>query len=770
MEDTGNLGLLWYNEDVVVDEEEEEEQHLVQPSTSSGQRRADLKDPDYQMRSRSLLARFPPYKRRPGRPPSGSVPTHLDLRICVLADSHTSVLSKIVFKNSPVQELQCPRGLQESDFLDLLRSTFPQLGDDEPFDIFTTDRSRRLLPLKINKLTPEEIHKAIKSTGHSALYIKRKTTEVHQSSNEEQDDETTLNSAASTSQDKMSVSSPRVQAVRRGPGRPRVGEEPTHHLIKIRILSDSHTNMVSNRVLRNCPVHELECPRGLPEKDFLDLLRSNIPQLGDNEPFDIFTTDRSRRLQPLLIKSLTPDEIYKATGHSALYIRRKTGEKAEHRCLPKNNDPQSADTVVIESNEAEDRSSPAPNEDVVASTSSSQQQDFQTEDEAESEVDSSEGKGEDKELDEDNDWKPKPELRPARKMTKKRRGPRSGKTACKVCGVCYKNQGSLIKHVWSHTDEISAFCGVCGKRFESTEELKAHVKNYQKTHDCLYCGKSFFTITGLNCHMSLHTGNRPYKCNVCGKTFAHMSGLSVHRWVHVEEKPYKCDICPKSFGLKAQLTAHSKVHTGRDRYHCNICGKSVYDIRSLTRHKLTHSGERPYGCQVCGKRFKLPSTLKSHEKTHMARERSYLCHICCKTFMSNQSLTSHVKTHSSERPFHCGVCEKGFVSNGDLKVHMRVHTGEAPYGCSECGRFFKRKTHLNNHLRTHSGVKLYVCGVCGKACSRQEHLTVHMRTHNGERPYQCTVCEKAFTQSHCLKTHMKTHHTEENAAMSPSTS
>ncbi|XP_051260074.1 zinc finger protein 37 isoform X2 [Dicentrarchus labrax] len=800
VEDTGSLGLLWFDDDE-EDDGDEEQQLSARPATSSRQGREDLKDPDFQITSRLISPRGRSDRRRPGRPRTSDAQKHLDLRICILEDSQTSVLSNRVFRKCPVQELQCPRGLQEADFLDLLRSTFPQLAAQKPLDFFTTDRTKRLQPLRVTTVTPEEIDRSIRLTGagNSALYIRLKTGEDPESSSEDlhplqrQDD--SPSSSATTSTDQTQTHH-RDSSERRKRGRPRLGEEPTHHLLKICMLEDSQSDVLSKNVLLKSSIQDLRCPRGLQEADFLDLLRSTFPQLAEaNKPFDIFKSDRSRRLQRLRVKTLTPDEIYrtmKSTGvaKTLLYIRLKTGEEEEEveeeeeeLHLLQRNDETSSDSPsaeLMKSDEAglSSRSVPhvegnrvrsQPPEEADGDAAAEKQADSSDDDDADNK---------DEAFDGDDDWKPDPELQSS-KPRRKRGGRTSGreerliessKTPCKVCGVWYRMLGSLIKHAWSHVEEPQCVCGVCGERFQSVEELKGHLRNYQKTHDCSYCGKSFFTVTGLNCHTTLHTGDRPFKCDVCNKTFAHMSGLSVHRWVHVADKPHKCDICPKAFGLKAQLRAHRKVHSGRDKYHCNVCGKSFYDLRSLTRHKATHSGERRYGCEVCGKRFKLPGTLKSHEKIHTARDRPYLCHICCKTFMSNCGLTTHMKTHSNERPFTCVVCSKGFISNGELKAHMRVHSGEAPYGCSECGRFFKRKTHLNNHVRSHLGIKLFVCTVCGKACSRQEHLTVHMRTHNGERPYQCSLCDKAFTQGHCLKTHMKSHHGEENPFLSESTS
>uniref|UniRef100_UPI0037E915FF zinc finger protein 37-like n=1 Tax=Semicossyphus pulcher TaxID=241346 RepID=UPI0037E915FF len=780
VEDTGSLGL-WFDEDDGGDEEQQLSLHSM--TTSSRQRREDLKDPDFQISPRVSSGR-----KKPGRPRISDSQSHLDLKIRILGDSQIDVLSKSVFQKSPVQDLQCPRGLQEADFLDLLRSSFPQLADRKLFDFFTSDRSKRLQPLSVTTLTPEEICRSIRlsGAGKSALYIRLKTAGDPHSSSEDAHLLQRGDDFPSTSADQTFARSP---SERRKRGRPRLGEEPTHHHLRVCMLEDFQSDVLSKKDLLKSPVQDLRCPRGLQEPDFLDLLRAAFPQLaGENKPLQVFKSDRSRRLQRLRVKTLTPEEIYRSmrsTGveKTLLYIRLKTGEEEEKEeeeeeedlhLLQRNNQvitgSPSAAAVLIKADKGGVTSSFSVQHrghrvSVLSSSSASQQQEAEEADDegaAESQVDSSD---DDEAKERDRDWNPDPEL--WRSKTR-RRGAVEGKlmvgskNPCKVCGVWYRIQGSLIKHAWTHLDEPQSACGVCGQRFESVDELKEHLRSYKKTHDCSYCGKSFLTITGLNNHTTLHTGNRPFKCDVCNKTFAHTSALSVHRWVHAADKPHKCDICPKAFGLKAQLCAHRKTHAGRDGYHCTVCGKSLSDLRSLARHKTTHSGERRYGCEVCGKRFKLSYTLKAHEKIHTSRERPFLCHICCKSFFSNCGLSAHMRTHSGERPFPCVVCGKGFVSNGELKVHMRVHTGEAPYGCSQCGRFFKRKTHLNTHVRSHLGIKLFVCGVCGKACSRQEHLTVHMRTHNGERPYQCSVCDKAFTQGHCLKTHMKSHHRSES--------
>lgn len=80
-------------------------------------------------------------------------------------------------RSSSVLDLKCPRGLQEGEFVHLLRSSLPQLaGDDTKFHIYRRDRSKKLTRLRVKTLTPEGIFRSWSNTGvrKSLLYIKLK--------------------------------------------------------------------------------------------------------------------------------------------------------------------------------------------------------------------------------------------------------------------------------------------------------------------------------------------------------------------------------------------------------------------------------------------------------------------------------------------------------------------------------------------------------------------------------------------------------------------
>ncbi|XP_073330940.1 uncharacterized protein [Pagrus major] len=595
------------------------------------------------------------------------------------------------------------------------------------------------------------------------------------------------------------------------PGRPQISDAESHAELRIRILEDCRTDVLTNSVLKKCPLLKLKCPRGLQEADFLDLLKSTFPQLsGDDKRFDMLTSDKRRRLQPLKLKTVTPEEISRnisctGWGKSTLFIRLKTQKELQtneedfHQTGDNNTEDSLSTSVMLTCDETRPQTSPVQEVEgrtegsqVSSSTTSQQQQhvqdgedeDHRTSEPAEDFVDCTaaesktdgrddiekeEERGESS--DSDDDWKQDKNNEELRSKTKKkqkvrRSGLKTTRTktenadvclSCKVCGALHKSEVKFVKHAWSHVDDPESLCGVCGEHSESEEALKDHLQSQHKTEDCHICGESFLSVPSLNEHVAAHSGERPYECDVCCEAFALKVSLENHQKLHKAGKLHRCFTCHKVFELKEQLKVHCRTHSNKKTRLCGVCGKSLSDYRSLSRHKMTHSEERPHICQVCGRRFKLPGTLKQHKKIHTDRERSYLCDVCCKMFLTSKELQIHMRRHTNEKPYHCGECGKGFSTKGPLTIHMRVHTGETPYRCPDCGWSFKRKVNLDNHLTVHSGQKPFVCGICGKACARKTYLTVHMRTHNGERPYKCTLCDKAFTQGHCLKTHMKSH-------------
>ncbi|XP_035506459.2 uncharacterized protein LOC118319874 [Scophthalmus maximus] len=541
--------------------------------------------------------------------------SHVHFRIWILEDSQISLLSKRVFQNSVVQNMTVPLSLQETDFLELLRSTFPQLAGDKPIEVFRADKSKRLRSLRVNALTPEVIQRSMGPGGPHALYIRLK----------------------------------------RSLGRLRTSDRRRHVDLKIYIVEDSQMKVLPAKMYKKYPMQELQCPRGMSETDFLDLLRSTFPQLAAYKRFDFFTTDRSRRLLPLRVETLAPEEINRniwSNGCSALYIQLKASEEA-----------QASGETLHQIDGATDL--PATSDQTIhTSTSTSQRTgggDVKIEVDSDKDYERSESRGlwprlvpESKrdEMDEEvNDGARKPE-RPDENlsneepegMKRRRRAIPSfarGSTGraplfCKVCRFLRGNVSFLTKHSWSHVDDPRRLCGVCGKRSASAEELRRHLQGHQKTHSCHTCGKSFLSTAGLRGHVARCKGEKLIKCNICHKAYTENRELINHMLVHTAEKPHHCDVCQKTYVSKKRLRLHRATHAVQGRFSCSVCAKSYLSLRSLSHHALTHSArsatgrERKQACGICGKKFRLVQRLQLHVRNHgVERQREVLAKVKC---------------------------------------------------------------------------------------------------------------------------------------------
>ncbi|MED6262399.1 hypothetical protein ATANTOWER_018926 [Ataeniobius toweri] len=236
-----------------------------------------------------------------------------------------------VLKKYKLKKLKCPRGMQEAEFLKLLRSTFPQLAADRPFDYFMTNLTKKLLPLNLESITPEQICSA---AGSSALYIRLKPVEEEVQASQKnpkqrkavdhKDDKNNSSSTTKQTMPKKQNASPHKQWVR---------ETDTHINLRIHLLEDSKIKAVTPEVLKKYKLHKLQCPRGMKEADFLRLLKSTLPKLAAQTYFETFKSDQQRKLLPLNVKSFTPEMLSAAAGNSALYIRLKVQQEKRCSCL-----------------------------------------------------------------------------------------------------------------------------------------------------------------------------------------------------------------------------------------------------------------------------------------------------------------------------------------------------------------------------------------------------------------------------------------------------
>lgn len=105
------------------------------------------------------------------------------------------------------------------------------------------------------------------------------------------------------------------------------------------------------------------------------------------------------------------------------------------------------------------------------------------------------------------------------------------------------------------------------------------------------------------------------ECIFCQKSFQSISELETHTSTHIEQKPFKCTVCEKGFVRKDKLMLHMRVHTGEKPFKCSECGRCFSRKDKLNNHIRTHTGEKPHQCILCQKSFARKDKMNSHMKS-----------------------------------------------------------------------------------------------------------------------------------------------------------
>lgn len=109
-------------------------------------------------------------------------------------------------------------------------------------------------------------------------------------------------------------------------------------------------------------------------------------------------------------------------------------------------------------------------------------------------------------------------------------------------------------------------CYICSVDLRTTERFAEHQCLHENVPEmqCVYCGNSFKSKSGLWVHVTKHIknelGEADYQCEYCGRTFITFQSLRSHLHTHVDCRTMECDICSFRCSTKAKLKKHMISH------------------------------------------------------------------------------------------------------------------------------------------------------------------------------------------------------------------
>lgn len=206
-------------------------------------------------------------------------------------------------------------------------------------------------------------------------------------------------------------------------------------------------------------------------------------------------------------------------------------------------------------------------------------------------------------------------------------------------------------------------CSQCPRKFGTELECDFHIKHYhdfkyqeQKEYSmfkCIMCDESFYNKLKRSKHIRDYHRNSStnlYDCLWCERSFKSISGIIGHTLIHSNAELHNCDICNKGFQRLSNLQGHYATHNDDDSYCCKLCNKTFKTMQLRKKHwRNVHIEEKPLKCEHCDKRYKDHSDLRRHRWKHGGYEKKFVCHLCARKFFEAKLLRIHMRTHEKKK-------------------------------------------------------------------------------------------------------------------------
>lgn len=389
----------------------------------------------------------------------------------------------------------------------------------------------------------------------------------------------------------------------------------------------------------------------------------------------------------------------------------------------------------------------------------------------------------------------------------------SGEHRCEKCPLIFTHRVYLEMHMKHGHIEIETHkrhlsCDLCGKLFNSTRSLQAHISVHKQqgedrgTFWCDQCSMAFENANLLIRHFKDYhdrdtlMSELRFSCEVCSKPFPDLLSLRIHK-VQLHDKRcldfkdikegameetianrrkeasdnYLCSFCLLSLDSESILHSHvQRYHSKAPQSVCPLCGKTIAGAFLLAKHLLDHALASKNGtewddakeertCQTCRTVFETTDELLKHSCKIDANQ----CHLCRKKVQRAYRLKTHLYKHLETDDAHeCQICGIHLRSKRQMTKHMACHSSHPkPFKCEVCESRFSDFTYLHKHKMRHDDKYVFVCYICGLEIRKPSRISRHMLERHGiekvEMPFSCDKCSRKCYTKGALEAHYRIH-------------
>ncbi|XP_073836556.1 uncharacterized protein [Musca autumnalis] len=389
---------------------------------------------------------------------------------------------------------------------------------------------------------------------------------------------------------------------------------------------------------------------------------------------------------------------------------------------------------------------------------------------------------------------------------------------CKLCGISYKENSSLRRHmrkkhplskkgkyICENVNEMHEVLAEESASKEDVDEMddvledKSDDRTKVITHDEVQQQRQTRTKTkqkddsnGLetNVGTDANAGDNKdrYKCKLCRTSYKEDSSLRRHmRKKHPSsiKGKYICDTCNERFATQIGLVVHSlRMHGVAQtpaEHQCELCGSRYMKSKHLLQHirkKHPMSIDTGYICEICDERFTTQTGLDMHSnRMHVVAQTptEHKCEVCGSSYTKFSNLQRHMREKhplSINDKYICEICNQRFSAQKGLEAHCTwLHQGaystQTPtkHKCELCGRCYTQAITLRTHMRHKHPLSIdsdYICDICNQRFTTQTGLDMHTdRAHpEAETPtkHKCEICGTCFKEDRHLRTHLSNKH------------